>query len=87
MDDSRNAAFEVALDREGAIVIGGNATLLFSSDGGVTFRNPEIKPSIKYGWIYGIAPVVANGFVAVGKGGWIYLSDRKATSWKLLASE
>jgi len=74
--------FGIASDREGSIIIGGRGTLLSSSDRGETFQVPRVEPPIKYGWFYGIAPRGTEGFVAVGSSGWIYLSDRKATSWQ-----
>lgn len=73
--------FGVASDRQGTILIGGNAILFASSDGGKTFMNARFEPKITYGWVYGIVPRGGAGFVAVGKGGWIYLSDKKGISW------
>lgn len=65
------------------IVVGGDAFLLTSRDGGNTFEAAKTRPPVTYGYIYGIAPVGKTGFVAVGKGGWIYLSDDKVTIWHL----
>ncbi len=74
--------FGITSDRKGTIIIGGNRSLLTSSDGGKGFVVSEIAPPIKYGWIYGIAPRGSEGFAAVGKEGWIYLSDNKGMSWQ-----
>jgi len=69
--------------KEGRLLIGGDALLLTSSDEGRTLRNVKIEPQITYGWIYAITPRGGSGFVAVGKGGWIYLSDKEGTTWRL----
>jgi len=74
--------FGVAADGQGTILIGGNALLLTSSDADKTFQNAEVEPRITYGWIYGISPRGREGFVAIGKGGWIYLGNKKGTSWQ-----
>jgi len=73
--------FGVTSDRQGTILIASKGLLLTSSDGGKTFSNARFEPQITYGWIYGIVPKGGAGFVAVGKGGWIYLSDKLGTSW------
>ena len=75
--------FGVASDRQGSILIGGNALLLASSDGGKSFVGAKVEPRITYAWIYGIVQRGEAGFVAVGKGGWIYLGDKMGTSWRL----
>lgn len=64
------------------VYIGGNRLLLASSDGGQTFNEPDVQPPVKYGWIYDIGPRGNAGLVAVGKGGWIYLSDAAGNSWQ-----
>ncbi len=74
--------FGINSDRQGHIIIVGNRTLITSSDGGDNFTVPEFEPPIKYGWLYGVTPRGSKGFVAVGKEGWIYLSDSKGMSWK-----
>jgi len=79
--------FGVTSDKQGKIVISGNRTLRISSDGGNTFVTPEIKPSIEYGWVYGVAPRGSKGFVAVGKDGWIYFSDSTGMSWERARSQ
>jgi len=75
--------FGVTSDSRGTIIIGGNALLLKSGDGGKSFVGTEVEPPITYGWIYGIVPRGEEGFVAVGKGGLIYLGDKMGTSWQL----
>jgi len=67
--------------KEGIFIIVGNALLLTSSDWGKTFKKAMVKQQITYGWIYSIVPRGDAGFVSVGKGGWIYLSDKPGTSW------
>jgi len=75
--------FGVCSDVQGStIVIGGNSNLITSSDGGDHFRVPTVSPPVIYGWIYGVAPRGSKGFVAVGKEGWIYLSDIEGKSWQ-----
>jgi hypothetical protein len=67
----------------GNIVIGGKALLLIGSDGGAGFKAPTaIEPPITYGYIYRITPRGNKGFVAVGKEGWIYVSDPQGTTWQ-----
>lgn len=70
--------------KEGTLLIGGDALLLVSTDEGKTFRRVKMEPRVTYGWIYGIRPRGTSGFIAVGKGGWIYLSEKKeADSFRL----
>ncbi len=74
--------FGICSDSQGStILIGGKGLLITSSDAGKRFSVPEITPPVTYGWLYRIAPRGSNGFVAVGKDGWIYLSDKKGISW------
>lgn len=68
------------------VFIGGNRLLLASSDGGQTFNTPDVQPPVKYGWIYDIGPRGDAGLVAVGKGGWIYLSDAAGNAWRRVES-
>jgi photosystem II stability/assembly factor-like uncharacterized protein len=77
--------FGVTSDRQSTILIGGNALLIKSSDGGKTFQDTKLEPRIIYGWIYQIEPRGGSGFVAVGKGGWIYLSNKDGTLWQRVA--
>ncbi len=78
--------FTIASDSEGTVLIGGNAVLLVSSDRGETFKVAEAEPEITYGWIGNIAPRGEDGFVAVGKQGWTYLTDNKGFSWQRAAN-
>ena len=66
--------FCIASDKKNRILIGGNGVFLSSADKGLTWKNPEFKPPITYGWIYGLAPCASLGFIAVGWEGAIYLS-------------
>jgi photosystem II stability/assembly factor-like uncharacterized protein len=72
--------FGVTSDRQGTIIIACKGFLLTNSGVGKTFRHARVEPRITYGWIYRIVPK-GDGFVAVGKGGWIYLSDKSGLSW------
>ena len=74
--------FGVASDEEGNFVIGGKGLLVNSSNGGKTFQVPMIEPPLTYGWIYRIVRRGTLGFVAVGKEGSIYLSNREGSSWQ-----
>jgi photosystem II stability/assembly factor-like uncharacterized protein len=64
------------------VVIGGTGLFLTGLTEGSAFKTAEAVPEIIYGWIYSIAPKGRAGFVAVGKGGWIYLGDEKALQWR-----
>jgi photosystem II stability/assembly factor-like uncharacterized protein len=74
--------FGITTDGRSRILIGGNAFLVTSLDGGKTFETAKVEPRITYGWIYRISPRGKEGFVAVGKGGWIYLGDKAGASWQ-----
>lgn len=69
-------------NKNGTLIIGGNATLLLSSDGGKNFKDVQADPPIKYGWIYRVAPRGKMGFIAVGKESWIYLSNKEGNHWR-----
>jgi len=77
--------FCIASDKKNRILIGGNDVFLSSADKGLTWKNPEFKPPITYGWIYGLAPRASLGFIAVGWEGAIYLST--STSWHRISYE
>ena len=64
--------FSITQDRQGNIIIGGNGLLLMRSNNESAFRRLESNPPITYGWIYGLEPLKQDGFIAVGKRGWIY---------------
>jgi len=73
--------FGITVKGKGHIVVAGKGVVRVSFDAGETFKVPRIEPAIKYGWIYGVAPRGNSGFVGVGSGGWIYLSDKNGNSW------
>ena len=75
--------FCVNTDRNGTILVGGSGVFLVSQDGGKTWKTPEFKPSIIYDWIYGVSRRGKEGYMTVGGGGAIYLSENKSPlSWK-----
>ena len=80
---SNTQLFCVASNRAGTVLMGGNGTILISTDNGRTWKNPPFEPSVLYGWLYGLAQRGSSEFVAVGWGGSIYLSDNKnpLASW------
>lgn len=84
---SRTHLFGITTDGKNNILLGGSAALHFSSDGGRTFQNSRAEPDVKYGYIYAIRPRGGGGFVAVGGGGWIYLTDGKMNSWRRVSRE
>jgi hypothetical protein len=57
--------------------------MLLTSDGGQSWREVRTEPSIRYGWLYRASRRGGEGFVAVGHGGWVYLSDAGATNSRL----
>jgi photosystem II stability/assembly factor-like uncharacterized protein len=73
--------FCVASDRKETILIGGRGVLLTSIDRGRSWRVPEFKPPITYGWIYGLAWNGASRNIAVGWKGAIYESS-SINSWQ-----
>lgn len=74
--------FGIWADLRGTVLLAGNGLLMASSDGGETFQAVSAEPPVIYGWLYGLSPKGEDGFAAVGRGGWIYLSDGAATSWR-----
>ena len=74
--------FGVSADKSGTVIIGGSGNLWATKDNGKTFANIDVRPSIEYGWIYGISSRNNIGFAAVGKNGSIYMGDRIAETWK-----
>jgi len=74
--------FGVTSDEQGKVLVGGNAQLLISSAGGESFSVVKAEPPITYGWLYRITARGSAGFAAVGRGGWIYLSDGNGVSWR-----
>ena len=73
--------FGITADEERRIIVVGSGTLRVGSNFDVTFRIPQAEPSIRYGWLYGVAPRGKAGFVAVGSDGWVYVSDKHGTFW------
>lgn len=67
--------YSVVSHKTGIIAIGGDGIFIWSRDGGATWKSPELKPSFKYGWIYGVALRGTAHLAAVGLDGAIYLSD------------
>jgi photosystem II stability/assembly factor-like uncharacterized protein len=61
--------------KSGAVAIGGDGIFLWSSDGGITWKNPSFTPSIRYGWIYGVALPGPGKLVAVGWEGAVYVAE------------
>ena len=78
----RTQLFCLEADRNKPFFIGGTGIFLYSLDRGITWGSPSFEPPITYGWIYDISPRDGNGFIAVGKEGWIYLTDDKGLSWR-----
>ena len=74
--------FSIEANHEGKnIVVAGDAVLLKSDDHGKTFHRLDGEPTIAYGWLYDIGQRGDSGFVAVGSGQSIYLTDTQALSW------
>ena len=74
--------FSVMANKEGtSVVIAGDAVLLSSGDCGKTFYYLKGEQTIAYGWLYDITRRGDRGFVAVGSGQSIYLTDTQAIYW------
>lgn len=74
--------FGITADEQGKVLIVGSAQLLASSDGGASFAVVEAEPPITYGWLYHVTSRGGGGFAAVGRSGWVYLSDTSGNSWQ-----
>lgn len=48
--------FGVVANRNGSVVIAGRSSLLVSTDGGNSFKLASARPSIAYGWLFGLGP-------------------------------
>ncbi len=72
--------FCVNSDRKNIILIGGFGTFLYSVDKGHTWKTPQFKPPATYDWFYGIGKRANSGFIAVGGGGLIYITEGKNPS-------
>jgi photosystem II stability/assembly factor-like uncharacterized protein len=68
--------------KEGTIVMCGKGLLASGSADAGTLRRAKADPSIEYGWMNCVRPRGKAGFAAVGKAGWIYLSDDAGASWR-----
>lgn len=77
----------IASDREGAIIIVGNGSLLSSSDWGEDFSAHLTDRILMYGWLNGITYNGTGRFIAAGKRGWVYLTDDKGSSWRAVTSQ
>lgn len=78
--------FSVTSNMKGDIIIGGNGLLMVSPGEVAGFRRLKTEPPVTYGWIYGLAPRGKDGFVAVGKGGRIYLGEETVAVGHLAAN-
>jgi photosystem II stability/assembly factor-like uncharacterized protein len=81
-DIPRTQLFRMASFGKGHLFIAGSGVLVMSTDGGKTFKEVRTEPTMTYGWLYSIAPRGNAGFVGVGKGGWVYVSDSKEGAWR-----
>ncbi len=66
----------------GTIAICGRGLLAYGSADAGTLKRAKVEPSIEYGWMNSVRPRGKTGFAAVGKAGWIYLSDDAGASWR-----
>jgi photosystem II stability/assembly factor-like uncharacterized protein len=78
----KNSLFCIAASKTGTVAIGGKRTFIWSVDGGITWKTPDFKPPITYGWLYGLTNRGASGFVAVGWEGAIYQGGNTSASWQ-----
>jgi photosystem II stability/assembly factor-like uncharacterized protein len=74
--------FGITADDQRNVVISGKAQLLLSTDGGASFNVVKMTPPITYGWLYRVRSKAGAGFAAVGRAGWVYLSDSSGNSWR-----
>jgi photosystem II stability/assembly factor-like uncharacterized protein len=77
----------ISIDRKGTIIIEGVGSLFTSSDGGKTFRERQNDPTLFFGWLNGSVYNGAGRFIAVGKEGWVYLTDNNGVSWQMVPSQ
>lgn len=83
----RTHLFGIASDQSGRLLIAGNAVLLTSAFGWYSdFQSLAAESRLKYGWLYGITRSGPGKFVAVGKGGWIYLVDKDQPTQRVTIS-
>jgi photosystem II stability/assembly factor-like uncharacterized protein len=79
--------YGVTADRHGTVVIGGSAALLVSADNGKNFKVVSADPPITYGWLFGFGTRGEDGYVAVGKNQWVYLSGKDLNTWRMAGKE
>ncbi|OPY75796.1 MAG: Ycf48-like protein precursor [Syntrophorhabdus sp. PtaU1.Bin058] len=79
--------FCVAVGKNGNMILaGGSGVFLTSVNRGRNWKNADFRPSISYGWIYGLCRRGASGYVAVGWQGSIFLNeDGEGMVWKEIA--
>ena len=68
--------FAITSSSQGEIFVAGNG-LLMTCGKDARFEPVKTQPTIKYGWLYSLAPKGEEGIVAVGRKGWVYQADRK----------
>jgi photosystem II stability/assembly factor-like uncharacterized protein len=73
--------FSVAANQRGTVVIAGRGVLLFSMDGGASWVQARLGPSLAWGWLYGLARSGLRDFFAVGREGSIYRSGGDLERW------
>jgi photosystem II stability/assembly factor-like uncharacterized protein len=71
--------------RNGRLFVAARGTLMTGPESGERFEHVKLEPPFPYGYIYAVAPRGKAGFVAVGKHGRIYISDKSEAAWRLVA--
>ncbi|MBT8342727.1 MAG: hypothetical protein KJP07_22185 [Desulfatitalea sp.] len=77
--------FGIEIDNLGRrILIAADTAILMSVDGGKHFETVRTEPSLTNGWVYGIARMTKDQFIAVGNDGWIYKNHdvSKTSVWQ-----
>ncbi|OPY76811.1 MAG: Ycf48-like protein precursor [Syntrophorhabdus sp. PtaU1.Bin153] len=72
--------------QNGRLAVGGAGLLSSGAVGANKFGTAKAEPPVIYGYIYDITTKGKEGFVAVGKEGWVYLSDTTGTAWHIAGS-
>ncbi len=67
--------FSIYSSNPNTVLVGGNGTFVYTTDGGKTWGTPLFKPAIIYSWLYDIAPISKKTFVTVGREGIIYMGS------------
>lgn len=78
----RTHLFAIEVKADGVLAIAGADALYTSPDACGHIERAAHHPQLKYGWLYDLTSVGADGFVAVGKEGWIYRTDSVASAWQ-----